>query len=337
MKLRSVKATLLCMDELRSKLDVSPLLQISEALLNASKQIIEQRPHGDANKWLSAIESLPDLDADEFDYNSPAVKISSCSGVDTLIQMSITDSLMQLHPWRKGPFDFFGVTVDSEWRSDLKWDRIENHIQPLKNRVVLDVGCGNGYYMMRMLGKGAKYVLGIDPTQLFIAQFKVVQKYVKDLPSLILPLRCEELPLEDMARSNIKFDSVFSMGILYHRRQPMDHLNELKRCLRRDGELILETLVIDEDSDAELVPPKSYAKMPNVRSIPTPKRLVRLLHEANFKDVQIVDITKTSEQEQRSTPWMKFESLSDYLDSNNPSKTIEGHPAPLRICLTARA
>ena len=50
---------------------------------------------------------------------------------------------MAFHPWRKGPFNVFGVAVDTEWRSSLKWNRIAGHVN-LRERRVLDVGCGGG-------------------------------------------------------------------------------------------------------------------------------------------------------------------------------------------------
>ena len=44
----------------------------------------------------------------------------------------------------------------------------------------------------------------------------------------------------------------------------------------------------------------------------------------------------TSTEEQRRTEWMVTESLADFLDPNDPTKTIEGYPAPLRAVLIAR-
>ena len=61
-----------------------------------------------------------------------------------------------------------------------------------------------------------------------------------ELPIDLLPLGIEHMPTKMAA-----FDTVFSMGILYHRRSPMDHLRELRELLRPGGQLVLETLVID--------------------------------------------------------------------------------------------
>jgi tRNA (mo5U34)-methyltransferase len=240
---------------------------------------------------------------------------------------------MDLHPWRKGPFKLFDLEIDTEWRSDWKWDRIEPHIQPLDNRLVLDVGCGNGYHCWRMLGCGAKRVIGIDPSAKFIFQFSAIKKYAGlELPIDILPLGIEDIP-EKMA----SFDSVFSMGVLYHRRSPMDHLRELRELLRPGGQLILETLVIEGGNGSSLVPEGRYAKMPNVWFLPSPETLISWLCKQGFVNAKIIDVTATSTQEQRRTDWMTFESLDNFLDSHNKSKTIEGHPAPIRAAVIAEA
>ncbi|PMC22346.1 tRNA 5-methoxyuridine(34)/uridine 5-oxyacetic acid(34) synthase CmoB, partial [Klebsiella aerogenes] len=44
------------------------------------------------------------------------------------------------------------------------------------------------------------------------------------------------------------------MGVLYHRRSPLDHLWQLKDQLAPGGELVLETLVIEGDENTVLVP-----------------------------------------------------------------------------------
>ena len=52
-------------------------------------------------------------------------------------------------------------------------------------------------------------------------------------------------------------------------------------------------------------------------------------------NIKIVDVTTTSLEEQRSTDWMTFQSLKDFLEPNDPSKSIEGYPAPRRAVITA--
>jgi tRNA (mo5U34)-methyltransferase len=243
-----------------------------------------------------------------------------------------------LHPWRKGPYELFGVTIDTEWRSDWKWDRLAAHIEPLDDRLVLDVGCGNGYHCWRMALAGARHVIGIDPTAVFVAQFLAVQQLVHVIaPSLAGSVDMLPVGVEAMPPAQRRFDTVFSMGVLYHRRSPIDHLLELHDALRPGGQLVLETLVIEGAGGEVLVPPGRYAKMRNVWFLPTTELLQTWLARCGFRDIRTIDATPTTTAEQRSTEWMRFESLVDYLSAENPGKTIEGHPAPRRAILIAMA
>lgn len=289
------------------------------------------RLHGDFPCWLEAIERLPVLPNEQVALNQATISVSSQNALDGPGRLQTVELLKQMHPWRKGPFDIHGIHIDTEWRSDWKWDRLKPHISPLKGRTVLDIGCGNGYHCWRMAGEDARLVIGIDPTQLFIAQFMAVRHFLgEQWPVYLLPFGIEDLP------SNLRaFDTVFSMGVLYHRRSPMDHILELKSCLRQGGELVLETLVIEGNEGQVLVPDDRYAKMRNVWFIPSPETLVGWMQRCGFRDVKIADVTDTTIEEQRRTDWMTFESLADYLDPNDPSKTIEGHPAPRRAIIIA--
>ena len=131
------------------------------------------------------------------------------------------------------------------------------------------------------------------------------------------------------------FDTVFSMGVLYHRRSPLDHLEQLRSQLRKGGELVLETLIVDGPINHVLVPPNRYAMMNNVWFIPSVPTLNVWLKKIGFHKIRCVDVTKTSTQEQRTTNWMPYNSLSDFLDPTNRNKTIEGHPAPTRATFIA--
>ena len=286
--------------------------------------------HGTLSDWLSIINSLPNLTTTHRSLTTDAVEIGQAGDLLDANRILFEQQLKGLHPWRKGPYDLFGIKINTEWRSDWKWDRLKDHIAPLKNRLVLDVGCGNGYHCWRMLGANAKMVVGIDPMILNVLQFQVIRKLYGAAPVYVLPLGIEELPYGLKA-----FDTVFSMGVLYHRRSPIDHLMELRDCLQSGGELVLETLVIDGGLGEVLVPEGRYAKMRNVWFLPTCDTLMSWMTRCGFKNIRLVDVTMTSIEEQQSTEWMQFHSLKDFLDEANPLLTCEGLPAPKRVIFIA--
>ena len=240
--------------------------------------------------------------------------------------------LLQLSPWRKGPFRLDGILVDAEWRSDLKWDRFATRIAPLAGRAILDVGCGNGYYALRMHEAGARAVIGIDPTILYVMQFLAVQAFRTTPDVYVLPLRLEELPQE--AR---RFDTTFSMGVLYHQRSPLEHLRQLAGTLRRGGQLVLETLYVPDEESFACTPADRYARMRNVWLLPTVAELTTWLARTGFVDIEVLDRSRTTPDEQRRTEWMPFESLAEALEPGDPGRTVEGWPAPRRVIVVANA
>ncbi|MBU5376454.1 tRNA 5-methoxyuridine(34)/uridine 5-oxyacetic acid(34) synthase CmoB [Pantoea septica] len=284
--------------------------------------------HGLFRNWEKSVEHLPLLQPQQLDLlHSVSAERDDLSDRQ---RQGIEKLLRNLMPWRKGPYSLYGTDIDTEWRSDWKWQRVAPHISSLAGRTVLDVGCGSGYHMWRMVGAGAQLVVGIDPMQLFLCQFEAVRKLLgDDRRAHLLPLGIEQLPTLQA------FDTVFSMGVLYHRRSPLDHLLQLKNQLVSGGELVLETLVIEGDERDVLVPGERYAQMRNVYFIPSAAALKSWLEKCGFVDVKIVDYAVTSTDEQRRTSWMTSESLAEFLDPQDASKTVEGYPAPLRAVLVA--
>jgi tRNA (mo5U34)-methyltransferase len=288
--------------------------------------------HGDLVFWEAVLDQLPTVTPYAIDLNADSVCIGGPSDCDAASRRTIEMLLRQLHPWRKGPYLVHGVPIDTEWRSDLKWRRLSGFTQPLAGRTVLDVGCGNGYHCWRMLGAGASLVVGIDPTLLSVMQFQAIKHFAGDWPVHVLPLGIEDMPADLKA-----FDTVFSMGVLYHRRSPVDHLLELRGLLRAGGELVLETLVIEGEEGRVLVPEGRYAQMRNVWFIPSCPTLAIWLRRCGYRNVRLIDVTATTSLEQRSTDWMQFQSLADFLDPNKPDLTCEGLPAPRRAIFLAES
>lgn len=286
--------------------------------------------HGDLAGWFNSVEALPNMASIHRQLDSDVIRIGNVAELNPLQHQQLEQNLKRLHPWRKGPYHLFGIHINTEWRSDWKWQRLKDHIAPLNQRTVLDIGCGNGYHCWRMLGAGAKAVIGIDPMLLNVMQFLAIKKLYGDAPIHVLPLGIEHIPTGLKA-----FDTVFSMGVLYHRRSPIDHLLELRDTLQSGGELVLETLVIDGKLGEVLLPEDRYAKMRNVWFLPSCATLESWLKRCGFKNIRLIEVTTTSFEEQRSTDWMRFHSLQDFLDPENSQLTCEGLPAPKRAVFIA--
>jgi tRNA (mo5U34)-methyltransferase len=294
---------------------------------------LHDKEHGDQARWLEALDSLPAITPDACDLTAHDLRLTKAT-ISVEESAAVEAGLRGLMPWRKGPFQFFDTHIDTEWRSDWKWDRVAPHLAPLKGRTVLDVGCGSGYHMWRMLGDGAGQVIGVDPSRLFLMQFQAYKRYAErakgKLNIDLLPLRMEDVPPRLRA-----FDTTFSMGVLYHRKSPIDHLQELRDTLRPGGQLVLETLVIDGELGEVLMPEDRYAMMRNVWFLPSVETLLLWCRRAGLRNARVVDLNQTSLDEQRSTDWMRFNSLPDFLDPEDYSKTAEGYPAPLRAVILA--
>jgi len=283
---------------------------------------LENPSHGDLPKWLEIIDAL-----DEGDGYCRLDRAAPVLGRPAADLPALRRRLLGLHPWRKGPLELGGIGIDTEWRSDWKWERLRPHLD-VRGQRVLDVGCGNGYFGLRMLACGAELVVGIDPTMVFVMQWLAMRKLCPGLNNFVLPLGIEDLP-----PATTGFDSVFSMGVLYHRRDPVEHLERLKSLARPGGVIVLETLVLEGREREILKPPGRYARMRNVHAVPGLAVLQDWLEKAGLTGAALIDVSKTTTDEQRSTDWMTFESLRECLDAKNPALTVEGHPAPTRAML----
>jgi len=295
--------------------------------------------NGNLSRWMDVMKEIQRYPTEhiEFDLTQSAITIDSTPSISPQQKSELEQTLRGYHPWRKGPFNIHGIHIDTEWHSDWKWDRVSPHLAPLKDKKVLDIGCGSGYHLWRMMGEGAELAVGVDPNLLSMHQFLTLKHFIgEQVPAYFLPLTLEQLPISTKGGA---FDTVFSMGVLYHRRSPIDHIYDLKKHLVPGGELVLETLVIPEEYGQILIPEDRYAQMRNVWFLPSIKELTHWLKRCGFENIRCVDANQTSTEEQRTTDWMQWNSLKDFLNPKNPNQTIEGYPAPLRavmVCNTPK-
>ncbi len=270
-----------------------------------------------------AMSELPDIGHPEVELGDWIVLRSD--EADGAARAKIERVARMMKPWRKGPFDLFGVRIDSEWRSFLKYNLLRPYLD-LEGKRVADVGCNNGYYMFRMLEFDPAFVLGVDPSPLFFSQFELLNRYIRSER-----LRYEMLGIEHMAGFTDMFDTVLCLGVLYHRSDPIVALKSLKRSLKRGGELILDTFMIEGDEPICLVPESTYSKISNVHFVPTVTALEHWCKRAGFERFEVLETVKTQPREQRKTEWIDGESLEEFLDPRNRELTVEGYPAPKRV------
>jgi tRNA (mo5U34)-methyltransferase len=302
--------------------------------LNATLATVEQRWSKDtkARAHEAALTRLPKIKPRRLDLDADRVGIGTGEELAPNQAGNLLDAMEALIPWRKGPFNIFGRELDTEWASNLKWNRLKDHIQPLNDRRILDIGSSSGYYLWRMVSQRPRLALGIEPYLTYFAQYLLLEHFIRRPEVFCLPLKLEQLPHMPAA-----FDTIFCMGILYHTRDPLGMLARLRRLLVSGGELVLETLVIEGPEHHSLCPPDRYAKMANVWFIPGVQVLTHWLERCGFGKIRCIDTTATTTAEQRRTPFMPFESLNDFLNPDDPTRTIEGHPAPLRAVMLAEA
>jgi len=286
-------------------------------------------------KWLTwknilpyqeAIKNLPQYDNVEVRLGDKVEVILSTLSEDDANQIKETALLMK--PWRKGPFQINNLFIDSEWQSQIKYNLLEPHFN-LKDKIVGDIGCNNGYYLFRMLRHEPKKLIGFDPSAIYYSQFQFINHFIKS------DIVYELLGVEHVEFYEHKFDVLFCLGVLYHRSDPVMMLKSLFKGLNKGGELILDTFMIDGDDEMCLTPKDRYSKIPNIYFVPTVPALINWCHRAGFENVEVLETMVTEHNEQRKTEWIDTQSLEDFLDPNDETKTVEGYPAPKRVYIKA--
>ncbi len=286
-------------------------------------------------KWLlwkniqplqEAIAALPKLDVESVSLED-VVQIDFAS-IGSTQEQSILDTAKLMKPWRKGPFRLSKTVIESEWNSFIKYNLLEPHFD-LKDKVVGDIGCNNGYYLFRMQRHQPKKLVGFDPSALTYCQFQLLNHYLRT------DIVYELLGVEHVEFYEHSFDTLFCLGVLYHRSDPIATLKSLFKGLNKGGELFLDTFMIDGDEDICLTPKDRYSKIPNIYFIPTINALKNWCYRAGFASVEVLAVKKTEQEEQRKTDWIDSQSLEDFLDDQDETLTIEGYPAPKRVYIKA--
>ncbi len=281
-------------------------------------------------RYRKPLESVAHIHAKWTDFTGDVVRIGQTDGINTTDHNLVEQALKSFMPWRKGPFEVFGTRIDAEWRSERKWNRILPELPDLEGKVIADIGCNNGYYMFRMVPHNPQLVLGFEPHVQHWYCFQTLNGFAEQ-DNLVVDL----LGVEHLHLFPDSFDVIFLMGIIYHRHSPIDVLKDIKTALKEGGTVIIESQALPGDDPVALFPEQTYCKAPGVWFVPTGSCLYNWLVRAGFKQVDLFCSHPMSNQEQRRTEWMNFESYEDFIDNNRTHLTIEGYPAPWRVFLKA--
>ncbi len=279
---------------------------------------------------LNALSSLPEIKISKFSADADTVSIGAAKDLNVETKTLITQAIEAFIPWRKGPFDIFGEVINAEWRSELKWKRVLPHLLPLKGRKVCDIGCNNGYFMYRMLPLMPELVVGLEPESRHVLNFNFLQKYARAEPLYFEPLGIEHLDLYPGF-----FDTVFCMGILYHHTDPIGLLKKIFGAMAKGGQLIVECQGIPGEEPVALMPENRYAKARGFWWLPTRTCLEHWMQRSGFTKVKCFEDLALTGEEQRRSSHAPIDSLDNFLDKDDPSKTVEGYPAPRRFYLSA--
>jgi tRNA (mo5U34)-methyltransferase len=275
-------------------------------------------------------ESVRHLRASWCDFSGDIVQIGRENDISPEERIKVFKVMRGFMPWRKGPFNVFGIDIDAEWRSERKWNRLLPEIPSLKNKIVADIGCNNGYYMFRMAHYQPKLVIGFEPYVQHFYTFRTLNGFAAQENLAIDLLGVEHIELFPEC-----FDVIFLLGIIYHRPSPLDTLRDIFTALKPGGTLLLESQAIPGNEPIALFPEKTYAKVPGSWFIPTGTCLAHWLARTGYRDIQLFNSHPMSPEEQRRTEWMNFESYEDFIDKESSELTIERYPAPWRVFLKA--
>jgi tRNA (mo5U34)-methyltransferase len=301
-----------------------------QQILNEKSAWIRQNKKGFI-RYRELLQTVQDLRASSCDFSGDVVRIGTPDDLTASQRQRVYKVLRGLMPWRKGPFSVFGVDIDAEWRSERKWNRIVPELPPLAGKVIADIGCNNGYYMFRLAEFGPAFVLGFEPYVHHYYTFQTLNTFARQ-PNL----QIEPLGIEHLGMFSDCFDVIFCLGILYHRASPVDALRDLFFALKPGGWLFVESQAVPGTEPVALFPRHTYAKAPGTWFVPTAACLHNWVTRVGFQEAKIFCEHPMSNNEQRRTSWMNFESFEDFIDNNNPNLTIEGYPAPRRVFLKAK-
>jgi ubiquinone/menaquinone biosynthesis C-methylase UbiE len=142
--------------------------------------------------------------------------------------------------YKKG-YTLFGVNISDIFHKG-RHDTSFELLQPNKNDIILDAGCGNGALSLKIAKKAEKvYAIDISSNAFTKAKNKAPKN-----------LFFQKGNVEHLKFENNFFDKIVSIETLEHVIHPDKMLSELSRTLKKDGRLILTYPTIDQTIVAKI-------------------------------------------------------------------------------------
>ena len=203
---------------------------VLETLVKDKRAYIDSA-RGNFEKFKYVVKDLPEICPRTVDLSSKTVSIGQADQLLPDEKDRLYNGLVNLSPWRKGPFDFFGVHVDSEWQSWMKWERLVPHLPNLKNRKILDIGSATGRHVLHLQR------LGYDITAMDISDA---------CGKLMHEMGIDKVIIDDIYNyTDQKYDTISMLmngiGIAGNLSGLNAILMHLKTIIKRSGQLLIDS------------------------------------------------------------------------------------------------
>ena len=192
----------------------------------------------------------------------------------------------QAKPSAKQPKDYFATVYKTDESGQLKQTRFDKlrdgifvHLfnkysaKPLKDSVVLDIGCGYGYLLNSF--NEAKEIYGTDISK------EAVEMAKKQNPSFNISVADILKP----SKLNIKFDLLLAINVIEHLTNPAVGIKNIKALLNTDGMVIIHLPTIN-NAFSKWFYSKTYAKDPTHVYRPTGDEVKKLFINNGFELLQ---------------------------------------------------
>jgi len=182
--------------------------------------------------------------------------------------------------------------IDGETEYSTQQLRLSFVPDDLKGKTVLDVGCWDGWYSFKCEEKGAD-VIAIDNLQMedFVESKFGIEDYdgSKGFKTVKEVLDSDVRYLNtDVDNLDLKADIVLFFGVLYHLKDPLHSLENLRMITKE--KLFLETRCIQSEKPVMLFTPwDSKNEDPTIYWLPSVKAVLKMLEEAGFEKSEILE------------------------------------------------